>query len=79
MSISLLVFLTIYWSLVIFTTIYLVGFAVAVYFFLTSDNPLYFDWLDHCILAAKKGSSAGSVLGIGIWIEAKLRVRGCPK
>ncbi|NPE54099.1 hypothetical protein [Dickeya dadantii] len=68
----LLIFLIGYWSLVISITIFLARFGVAMLFFLTSSNPLYFDWFVECISAVKKGVSAGAILGMGIWIKARL-------
>ncbi|WP_413721401.1 hypothetical protein ACL2XG_20595 [Sodalis sp. RH24] len=78
-SLTLLIFLIVYWSLIIFTAIFFVSLAVAAYFFIISDIPFYFDWLSQFISAAKKGISVGLVLSIGIWIEAKLRNSKCTK
>lgn len=69
---KLLIFLIVYWSFVIFATVFLTMLCVAIFFFLTSDNPLNFDWLTQCISAARKGISAGTVLGFGIWIKSKI-------
>ncbi|MDA6076130.1 hypothetical protein O0544_02365 [Edwardsiella anguillarum] len=42
------------------------------YSFLTNGNALNFDWLAQGISAVRKGVSAGTVLGIGIWGKAKM-------
>lgn len=75
----LLIFLIGYWSLVISITIFLARFGVAMLFFLTSSNSLYFDWFVECISAAKKGVSAGAILGMGIWIKARLEKKKSKK
>lgn len=74
-SISLLIFLVFYWSLIISLTIFFAVLGVAIFFFLTNGNVLNFDWLAQGISAVRKGVSAGAVLGIGIWIKARLQER----
>ncbi|AIJ09119.1 MULTISPECIES: hypothetical protein [Edwardsiella] len=71
-SISLLIFFVVYWSLIISLTIFFAVLGVAVFFFLTNGNALNFDWLAQGISAVRKGVSAGTVLGIGIWGKAKM-------
>ncbi|MNG65601.1 hypothetical protein D3C79_238690 [compost metagenome] len=71
-GIPLLIFLVFYWSLIISVTIFFAVLGVAIFFFLTSGNELNFDWLAQGISAVRKGVSAGVILGIGIWIKAKI-------
>ncbi|AIJ09112.1 MULTISPECIES: hypothetical protein [Edwardsiella] len=37
-----------------------------------NDHDFNFYWLDQGIVAIRKRVSAGTVLGIGIWIKAKI-------
>ncbi|CNL81768.1 hypothetical protein [Yersinia aldovae] len=71
-GIPLLIFLVVYWSLIISVTIFFAVLSVTVFFFLTSSNDLNFDWLAQSVSAVRKGVSAGAVLGIGIWIKARI-------
>ncbi|RFS99759.1 hypothetical protein [Edwardsiella anguillarum] len=73
LDISLFIFLVIHWSLIISAAIYFAVLSVSVFFFLTSSIELNFDWLDQGITAIRKGVAAGTVLGIGIWIKAKIK------
>ncbi|WHP81063.1 hypothetical protein MQ089_04070 [Edwardsiella anguillarum] len=72
LDISLFIFLVIHWSLIISAAIYFTVLSVSVFFFLTNGNALNFDWLAQGISAVRKGVAAGTVLGIGIWIKAKI-------
>ncbi len=69
---SLLVFLVAYWIMAIFIIILLIGLGVALIFYLKSNNSFYFDWIEESIYAIKKSVPGGGILGVGIWIKAKL-------
>lgn len=78
-NILLLFFLVVYWSLIICTTIFFVKLSVAMFFFLISDNSLRFDWSIEFTSASIKGTSAGTILAIGIWLKAKLQEKKAKK
>ena len=72
---GLFIFLIIYWIFVIFLAVFLISLGIALLFYFKNDNTLYFDWIKESIYAIKKAVIGGSVLGIGIWVKARLQAR----
>lgn len=72
---GLFIFLIIYWVFVIFLAVFLISLGIALLFYFKNDNTLYFDWITESIYAIKKAVIGGSVLGIGIWVNARLQSR----
>jgi len=72
-GLQLLFFLVFYWIAAIFIIIFVIGIGVAFIFYLKTDNSFYFDWINESIYALNRAVPGGGVLGIGIWIKARLQ------
>ncbi|MDU4291661.1 hypothetical protein [Mixta calida] len=81
-GIAWLFFLLFYCSFLIATVLFLCQLGVSAVFYFR-DGQFLFSWEDALNIALKKGSVAGFILGIGLWIKAKLQERkdkkGLPK
>ncbi|POE06218.1 hypothetical protein BV921_22950 [Pectobacterium odoriferum] len=73
-GIAWLFFLIFYCSFLISTVLFICQLGVSVVFYF-SDGQFLFLWADALYIAFKKGCIAGFVLGIGLWIKAKLQER----
>lgn len=73
-GIAWLFFLIFYCSFLISTVLFICQLGVSVVFYF-SDGQFLFLWADALYIALKKGCIAGFVLGIGLWIKAKLQER----
>ena len=74
-GLPLLIFLVIYWMIVIFLIVLLSSFCIAFIFYLKNSNDFYFDFFNESIYSLSKAVPGGSVLGVGIWIKARLQAR----
>lgn len=73
-GIPLLLYLIIYWVISICLIVFFVSFSIAVLFYFKVDS-FNFNWVSEFSYALNKSMPSGTVLGIGIWIKAKLSER----
>ncbi|MFG1172493.1 hypothetical protein AAFN90_02600 [Erwiniaceae bacterium CAU 1747] len=69
-----LCFLILYCSFLLSVVLFMCQLGVSTVFFML-DGSFLFSWKDALYLALKKGCIAGLVLGVGLWIKAKLQER----
>lgn len=69
-----LFFLLFYCSFLISTVLFICQLGVSTFFYF-SDGQFLFLWREAFHIALQKGCIAGFILGIGLWIKAKLQER----
>ncbi|MFP1909056.1 hypothetical protein ACLEE6_08275 [Lonsdalea quercina] len=73
-----LFFLIFYCSFLVSAVLFICQLGVSAVFYF-SDGQFLFLWADALHVALKKGCLAGFILGIGLWIKAKLQEREARK
>ncbi|WP_455813864.1 hypothetical protein [Pseudomonas graminis] len=71
----LFIFLILYWMVAIFLIIFLLSLGIAFVFYLKNGNEFYFDFFKESTYSLSKAIPGGSILGVGIWIKARLQER----
>ncbi|EBP0014091.1 hypothetical protein HX37_26020 [Salmonella enterica] len=69
-----LLFLVVYCTALIPVVLFICQLGASTIFFI-KDEAFLFSWEDALYIALKKGSIAGVVLGVGVWLKNKLHER----